>query len=159
LSELIAKRYAIACISKLVATNPFDRLPDIVTHVREQVESTSHELERLGHPPSDDGIGEVNTLVDQLVSDIKEGIERVSREEGNLLYRIEDEARRFKSDLRATCPEFRAWSESTKEPESFTPLPDLLLEEGEKPTPGEKPIPARTYKIVFLDEVLNKKTR
>jgi hypothetical protein len=153
LSDLITKRYAIACISKFVTTNPFDRIPDIVTQVREQVESTSHELERLGHPPSDDGIGEVNTLVDQLVSDIKDGIERVGQEEGNLLYRIEDDARRLKSDLRATCPEFRAWSESAKAPESFTALPDLLLEEGEKPTP------ARIYKVIFLDEVLNKKTR
>ena len=95
----------------------------------------------------------INTLVDQLVSDIRNGMEHVSREEGNVLYRIEEDARRFKSRLRATCPEFRAWNKDTKQPPSFTPLPDLLLEE------GEKPAPAGTRKVIFLDEVLQKRTR
>lgn len=88
-----------------------------------------------------------------LVWDIRSGIERVSREEGNLLYLIEDEAVRLKSELRATCPEFRAWEKDLKDPPSVTPLPELLLEEGELPTPG------RTRKVIYLDEVLSRKTR
>jgi hypothetical protein len=121
--------------------------------IRELVEDTTHKLERLGHPPSDDYIGEINTLVDQLVVDIKDGLEHVSRQKGNVLHRIEEDARRFKSSLRATCPEFRAWNRDTKEPSSFTPLPELLLEE------GEKPAPLGTRKVIYLDEVLQKRTR
>jgi hypothetical protein len=99
----------------------------------------------------------MNSLIDQLVRDIESGTESQARVDGNLLYRIEDEAVRFKMQLRATCPEFRAWNKDTtfkeKEKPSFTPLPELLIED------GEPPAPAGTRKIVFLDEVLNKKTR
>lgn len=154
LSDLISKRYAIkiSISSELWRKSPC-RIPDIGVQIRELVEDTSHRLERLGHPPSNDYIGEINTLVDQLVVDIKDGLEHVSRQKGNVLYRIEEDARRFKGDLRATCPEFRAWNRDTTEPSSFTPLPDLLLEE------GEKPAPAGTRKVIFLDEVLQKRTR
>jgi len=58
---------------------------------------------------------------------------------------------RLKSELRATCPEFRAWEKDLKEPPTVTPLPDFLLEE--LPTPG------RTRKVIYLDEVLSRKTR
>ena len=58
---------------------------------------------------------------------------------------------RLKSELRATCPEFRAWDKDLKEPPAVPPLPDFLLEE--LPTPG------RTRKIIYLDEVSNRKTR
>jgi len=89
--------------------------------------------------------------------DIQNGIERVSREEGNVLYLIEDEAMRLKSELRATCPEFRAWEKAwekdLKEPPSVKPLPEFLLEGGELPASG------RTRKVIYLDDVLNRKTR
>ena len=91
--------------------------------------------------------------------DIQSGIERVSREEGNLLYLIEDEAMQLKSELRATCPEFRAWEKEWekewvkdhKEPPKVKPLPDFLLE--------ELPASGRTRKVIYLNEVLNRKTR
>ena len=91
-----------------------------------------------------------------LVWDIQSGMERVSREEGNLLYLIEDEAMRLKSELRATCPEFRAWEKGWEKDleklPSVTPLPELLLER-------ELPAPGRTRKVIYLDEVLSRKTR
>ena len=129
------------------------RIPDISQQIREQAESTAIELERLGHPPSDDSIGEIDLISDMMTSAIKQGIERVSREQGNLLYLIEDEAMRLKSELRATCSEFRAWEKDLKDPPSVTPLPDILLEDGEPSTSG------RTRKIIYLDEVLSRKTR
>ena len=130
---------------------PLHRIPDINQQIQEQVEATEHKLEELGHPPSDDSAGEIDIIVDWLVRDVESGIERVSREEGSLLYRIEDEAMRLKSELRATCAEFRAWNKDLKEPPPIPPLPDFLLEE--LPTPG------RTRKIIYLDEVSNRKTR
>jgi hypothetical protein len=96
-------------------------------------------------------------LIDQLVRDLEGGIERRLREEGNILYQIEDEAVRFQNELRATCPEFRAWNKNTvfkeKEQPSIPPLCDLLLEGGELPLADSK------RKVIFLDDVLNKKTR
>ncbi|KAI0002252.1 P-loop containing nucleoside triphosphate hydrolase protein [Russula compacta] len=129
------------------------RIPDIEQQILVLREGTVHELERLGKPPSSDSIGEINSLVDQLVSDIEGGIERRARQQGNLLYLIEDEAVRFKNELRATCPEFRAWSKNIKEPSSITPLPELLLEDGE---PRPRP---RNRGVIYLDDVLEKKTR
>ena len=114
--------------------------------------STAHDLEQLGHPPSDDSTGEIDLIIDCLFWDIRSGIERVSREEGNLLYLIEDEAMRLKSELRATCPEFRAWEKDLEKPPSVPPLPDFL-QEGEAPTSG------RTRKVIYLDDVLSRKTR
>jgi hypothetical protein len=128
------------------------RIPDIVLQIRELVESTTQGLERLGKPPSNDSIGEISSLVDQLARDIESGIQHVSREPGNVLCIIEDEATKFKSELRATCPEFRAWNNDIKEPPSITPLPELLLEEGEKSTGIQR-------NIIYLNEVLDKKTR
>src|SRR6201999_4636298 len=96
---------------------------------------TTQERERLGNPRSSDSIGEISSLVDQLVRGIESGIlvQHVWREPaGNILSLIEDEAAKFKAELRATCPEFRAWNKNIKEPPTVTPLPDLLLEEGEK---------------------------
>ena len=60
---------------------------------------------------------------------------------------------RLKSKLRATCSEFRAWEKGLKDPPSVTPLPEILLEE------GDLLIPAQTRKVIYLDEVLNRKTR
>ena len=132
------------------------RIPDISQQIQEQVTSTAHDLEQLGHPPSDDSTGEIDLIIDCLTMDIQSGIERVSREEGNILYLIEDEAMRLKSELRATCPEFRAWEKEwekdLKEPPTVKPLPDFLLEE-------ELPVSGRTRKVIYLDEVLNRKTR
>ena len=107
----------------------------------------------MGSPPSGDSVGGVDIIIDQLVGDIEEGIECVSREEGNLVYLIEDEAMRLKSELRATCPEFRAWEKGLEKPPSVPPLPEILLEEGQLPTPG------RTRDVIYLDEVLGRKTR
>ena len=139
----------------LYGEQPPCRIPDISQQIRELVETTSRRLEGLGNPPSDDSIGEINSLLDQLVRDLESGIERVSRKEGNLLYLIEDQANRFKSELRATCPEFRAWRRDTKDPPSVTPLPELLLEDGDLPAHAG----TRAREIIYLDDVLNRKTR
>ena len=155
LSELISKRYGIICISSESVAINLHRILDIGRQISDQAESTAHQLRRLGNPPSDDSIGEIDTIVDQLVGDIERGIGRVSREEGDLLYLIEDEAMRLKNELRATCPEFRAWEKDLdlEDLSSVKPLPEILLEEGERPTPE------RTRKVIYLDEVLNRKTR
>lgn len=58
----------------------------------------------LGKPPSQDSIGEINSLIDRLVNDIEGGIERRGREDGNLLYLIEGEAVRLKKELRQHAP-------------------------------------------------------
>jgi hypothetical protein len=58
---------------------------------------------------------------------------------------------RLKSELRATCPEFRAWEKNLKEPPTVPPLPEFLLE--------ELPTTRRTRKIIYLDEVLKRMTR
>jgi hypothetical protein len=96
-------------------------------------------------------------LIEQLVREIESGTEKRARVEGNLLYLIENEAVKFKQELRATCPEFRAWNEGTKvkdkDQEAIVPLPELLLEDGE-PRPS-----AERRKIIYLDEVLEKRTR
>jgi hypothetical protein len=121
--------------------------------VRELEEETASQLESLGKPPSDDSIGEINALIDRVVHGIEVGIERRGREDGNLLYLIEDEAIAMKKKLRGTCPDFRAWREGTKKPSSFTPIPDILLEEGDPPADKD------TREIKYLDEIINKKTR
>ncbi|KAH9965465.1 P-loop containing nucleoside triphosphate hydrolase protein [Russula dissimulans] len=127
-------------------------LPDIKFKIRELQDSATHRLERLGKPPSEDSVGEINTLVDQLVRDIEGGIEQRSLE-GGLLRKIEAEAVIFISELRATCPEFRAWNQDTEEPPSVTPLPELLFKDGGPPVNGGN------REVIYLDEVLNKKTR
>ncbi|KAI0302309.1 P-loop containing nucleoside triphosphate hydrolase protein [Multifurca ochricompacta] len=140
-------------LEDILSTLISDRILDVNAQLRDLLENTTKELERLGKPPSNDGVGEINSLIDQLVRDIEGGTERRSREDGNLLYLIEDDAVRFKNELRATCPEFRAWSKDCKEPPSAAPLPELLFEDGVPPAvPG-------TRKIIFLDDVLEKKTR
>jgi len=139
----------------LYGEQPLCRILDIGEQIRELVETTSHRLERLGKPPLDDSIGEINSLLDQLVRDLEGGIECVSRKDGNLLYLIEDEANRFKSELRATCPEFRAWKKDTKDPPSVIPLPELLLEDGDLPAHAG----TRAREIIYLDDVLDRKTR
>jgi hypothetical protein len=106
----------------------------------------------LGKPPSDDSIGEINALIDRLVYDIERGTERRGREEGNLLYLIEEEAVTLKKKLRETCPEFRPWRKD-KQPKSFMSIPDVFLEEGD---PAADP---ETREIIYLDNVINKKTR
>jgi hypothetical protein len=97
----------------------------------------------------------MNSLIDQLVRDIEGGTERQAREPGNLLYLIEDAAVTFKQKVRARFPEFRPWNQDAtpKEQALLKPLPNLLLDE------GERPAPAGTHKIIFLDDVLNKRTR
>ena len=155
LSELISKRYGIVYISSESMVNNLRRILDIGRQISDQAESTAHELRRLGNPPSNDSIGEIDTIVDKLVGDIERGIGRVSREEGNILYLIEDEAMRLKNELRATCPEFRAWGKDfdAKDLPSVKSLPEILLEEGERPIPGQ------TRKVIYLDEVLKRKSR
>lgn len=131
----------------------FCRLVDLSLQVRGLEDKTSRELESLGKPPSDDSIGEINALIEQLVTGIKVGIEQRGRDEGKLLYLIEDEAIAMKKKLRGTCPDFRAWREGTKEPEPFIPIPDILLEE------GDPPADKGTRKIIYLDSIIKQKTR
>ena len=107
----------------------------------------------LGKRPSDDSVGEINSLIDQLVRDIENGVEQKTRGDGNVLYRIEDEAVKFKNELRATCPEFRAWSKDLKEQPSVTPLPDLFIE-GDSP-----PATSVNREVIFLDDVLDRKAQ
>jgi hypothetical protein len=107
----------------------------------------------LGKPPSQDSIGEINSLIDRLVNDIEGGIERRGREDGNLLYLIEGEAVRLKKELRATCPEFRAWKKDSKERQSVVPPPEFLLDEDDPLATTE------TRQIIYLDEVMDKRTR
>lgn len=126
-------------------------VPELGTQILDLIESTNQELADLGKRPSDDSVGEINSLIDQLVRDIESGVEQKSRADGNVLHRIEEEAVKFKDELRATCPEFRAWNKDSKEQPSVTPLPDLFLE-------GDAP-PATSVKrdVIFLDDVLLKK--
>lgn len=84
---------------------------------------------------------------------IEVGTERRGREEGKLLYLIEDEAIAMKKKLRGTCPDFRAWREGTKEPTPFIPIPDILLEE------SDPPADEGTRKIIYLGDIIKKKTR
>jgi hypothetical protein len=139
----------------LYGEQPLCRIPVISQQIQGLVETTSRRLGWLGKPPSDDSIGEINSLLDLLARDLEGGIECVSRKDGNLLYLIEDEANRFKSELRATCPEFRAWKRDTKDPPSVIPLPELLLEDGDLPAHAG----TRAREIIHLDDVLDRKTR
>jgi hypothetical protein len=127
------------------------RVPDLNQQIRDMQEETANQLDLLGKPPSDDSIGEINSLIDQLVYDIEGGIERRGREDRNLLCEIEDEAVKLKQGLRETCPEFCAWRKD-KVPTDVV-LPDIFREEGDPLTnPG-------TRNIIYLDEVTNKRTR
>ncbi|KAF8504669.1 P-loop containing nucleoside triphosphate hydrolase protein [Russula emetica] len=152
-------------LSEVIST----RLVDLDLQIRELEEQTASELESLGKPPSDDSIGDINAIIDQLVYGIELGIERRGREEGRLLYLIEDEAIAMKKKLRETCPDFRAWTKATEERKaaeerkgtkerkeestSFTPIPDILLEE------GDPPADKGTREIIYLDDIIKKKTR
>ncbi|KAI0295245.1 P-loop containing nucleoside triphosphate hydrolase protein [Russula brevipes] len=145
------------------------RIPVIIQQVVDLAEATARKLRDLGKPPSDDCIVELNTLVDQLVRDIESGIERTSGDDNSLLRLIESDAVKFKDELRATCPEFRAWNKNAKIEERYkgkskdkdkdkdlrpiTPLPELLLED------EETLAKAGTRKVIYLDDVLKKKTR
>lgn len=154
LSDLMSARYATAFIfARADVTDIVQSVPELGDQIRELLDSTNQELAQLGKRPSDDSVGEINSLVDQLVRDIESGVERKSREDGNVLYLIEDEAVSFKNELRATCPEFRAWNRNIKEQPSVTPLPDILLE-GDAPSATSV-----TRKVIFLDDILNGKTR
>jgi hypothetical protein len=84
---------------------------------------------------------------------IEIGVERGGREDGKLLYLIEDEAIAMKKKLRGTCPDFRAWREGTEEPSPFIPIPDILLEE------SDPPADKGTREIIYLDNIIKKKTR
>ncbi|KAI9508373.1 hypothetical protein F5148DRAFT_979877, partial [Russula earlei] len=128
-------------------------LVEIHNQIPELEENAANALEKLGKPPSDDSVGEINSLVDQLVRDIEGGIERRSREDGDILRRIEAEAVKFISNLRETCPEFRAWNQDTKDAPSVTPIPELLLEDGAPSVNRDR------RNIIFLDDVVSKKTR
>jgi hypothetical protein len=88
-----------------------------------------------------------------LVRDIESGVEQKSRGVRNVLYRIEDGAVKFKNELRATCPEFRAWSKNLEKPPVVTPLPDLFAE-GD-PTPAT----SVNREVIFLDDVLDRKAQ
>jgi len=68
------------------------------------------------------------------------------------LYLIEDQAVAFKKKLRETCPDFRPWRKDN-EPPSFASIPDILLED------GDHPAAKGTREIIYLDEVINKRTR
>lgn len=136
-------------LSDLMSAN----VPELGDQIRDLIESTNKELAQLGKRPSDDSVGEINSLIDQLVRDIEGGVEQKSRGDGNVLYLIEDEAVRFKNELRATCSEFRAWSKNSKEQPSVIPLPDTLLEEDAFPATSV------VRKVIFLDDVLDKKAR
>ena len=93
------------------------------------------------------------------MNSIEVEINRRGRDDGKLLYLIEDEAVALKKKLRGTCPDFRAWREGTtwrddaKEPSPFIPIPDILLEE------GDPPADKGTRKIIYLDSIIKKKTR
>ncbi|KAI9465217.1 P-loop containing nucleoside triphosphate hydrolase protein [Lactarius psammicola] len=128
-------------------------VPELGSQIRDLIESANQELARLGKRPSDDSVGEINSLVDQLVRDIEGGVERKLREDGNVLYRIEDEAVKLKNELRATCPEFRAWNKNLKDPPEVTPLPELLLDD------DPPPATSATRRVIFLDDVVERKAR
>jgi hypothetical protein len=153
LSDLMSTMYATAFIfAGADVIDIVQRVPELGSQIRDLIESTNQELAQLGKRPSDDSVGEINSLIDQLVHDIKSGADRKSRGDGNVLYLIEDEAVKFKNELRATCPEFRAWSKNSKEQPSVTPLPDILLE-------GDAPATSVTRKVIFLDDVLDMKAQ
>ncbi|KAI9441569.1 P-loop containing nucleoside triphosphate hydrolase protein [Lactarius indigo] len=130
-----------------------DNVPELGDQIRDLIESTNQELAQLGKRPSDDSVGEISSLVDQLVRDIEAAVERKSREDGDILYRIEDEAAKFKNEVRATCPEFRAWNKNLQKPPIVKPLPELLLD-GDPP-----PDTFVNREVIFLDDVLEKKAR
>jgi len=136
-------------LSRLIS----QRLVDLNLQIQTLEEETTTQLELLGKPPSDDSIGEVNAIIDRVVNGIVSGVERRGREDGNLLYRIEDEAIAMKKKLRETCPDFRAWRQGTDEPSPFTPIPDVLLEE------GDPPANKGTREVIYLDNIIKKKTR
>lgn len=129
------------------------RVPELGQQIQELEEETIRQLELLGKPPSEDSIGEINSLIDRLVDDIENGIEQRGRDAGNLLFKIEEEAVKLKKELRETCPEFRAWGKDVREPPSHVALPDILLEEGD-PLGN-----AGNRKIIYLDDVMKKRTR
>ena len=60
---------------------------------------------------------------------------------------------KFKNELKATCPEFRAWNKDSKEQPSVTPLPDLFLEGDASPATSVN------REVIFLDDVLLKKAK
>ncbi len=154
LSELMSAKYAAPFIfTQLDEVDILRSVPVLGDQIRGLIETTHQDLARLGKRPSDDSVGEVNSLVDLLVRDIENGLERKSREDGNVLYRIEDEAVKLKNELRATCPEFRAWSKNLKDPPSVPPLPEILLDGEPSPTTSV------SRGIIFLDDVLERKAR
>jgi hypothetical protein len=68
---------------KAYAEQLLHRVPDLNHQIRDQQEETASQLALLGKPPSDDSIGEINSLIDQLVYDIEGGIERRDCEDRN----------------------------------------------------------------------------
>jgi hypothetical protein len=137
-------------LSDLIST----AVPDLSQQIQELEEKTARQLELLGKPPSEDSIGDINSLVDRLVNDIKDGMERRGRGSGNLLYLIEDEAVKLKKELRETCPEFRAWRKDSDNKEKIPeiPLPEFLLEDGPLANTG-------TRNIIYLDDVVDQGAR
>jgi hypothetical protein len=153
---LISARYANNLLLLLGAYGEqhLRRIPELGQQIRELEEETIRRLELLGKPPSEDSIGEINSLIDRLVDDIEFGIEQRGREAeaGNLLYKIEAEAVKLKKELRGSCPEFRAWGKDDKEP-SYVPVLDILLEDGD-PLAN-----SGSREIIYLDDVIKKRTR
>jgi hypothetical protein len=100
-------------------------------------------------------------LIDHLVREIECGTVKRAQEEGNIWSLIRDEAVRFKQNLRATCPEFRACNKGAVKDEDqeaiFTiPLPELLVMDSERCGPSA---PAGRRKIIYLDDVFDKRTQ
>ncbi|KAH8996866.1 P-loop containing nucleoside triphosphate hydrolase protein [Lactarius akahatsu] len=107
-----------------------ENVPELGTQIQNLIENTNQELAQLGQRPSDDSVGEIS-----------------------FPSRPIDEAVKFKNELRATCPEFRAWSKDLKKPPTVKPLPELLLDGDPPPDTSVK------REVIFLDDVLEKKAR
>ncbi|KAI0262180.1 P-loop containing nucleoside triphosphate hydrolase protein [Gloeopeniophorella convolvens] len=137
-------RHLAEILSSLISS----RMPDIINQIRDQHALTSESLECLGKPPSNDSVGEVMGLIDQITRDVEAEIEGRS---GNILALIEKEAAELGNKLRHDCPEFRPWNHDEKDTPELT-LPDFLVED------GVVLATSTARRVIFLNEIMEKKT-
>ncbi|CAK5274279.1 unnamed protein product [Mycena citricolor] len=131
------------------------RLPEIQVELEKTIQKTLATLQQLPKPPSPDPIGEVAGMMHSLVDEINRVIDGVPTADG-LLQVIRPAQESFRSQIRATAPDFRPFESGSPVIEDFHEPQFLTNEDGQ--SSGMTTLVAGREKPIFIDEVMQRAT-